>query len=810
VTGIAIVLAIELLNIYNTAYLEQNARAINGGDISLIPAQNNLSGEQRAWLDALQSNGVIDYTDTVWITGNITDKQKSSVVILRFIDTEKDPFYSAIATAGNFKTSLTRPDSLILSQNAADRIQAQKGDEVRILNNYSGRMEYFQVSDIVPGDGESGQDMNIFGYALISNEQLAGFTGNSDITSKVYIKVPQGVIDSNLLDQFKQHFPSATINTAEDVFKENREQMANTSRALSVIGLLAFLVAGLGIAVTMLLSIIKRQRELSLLKVFGMKRHHLLVLIGIEALLMALAANVVGIPAGIVCGTIINKVIYAGWIDYSNIALMLIPALRTLALSLVISLIFALIPALYVNRLRITTVLREQSVKTAEKSGIVLPVLITALIIAAASTVFLKSIVLGIALVGGVLAVGTLLYWLSRLLLSLMSKIPVKNNETIKLALRNSGNQKGRFALVIVTLICGLMAAGLSLNLSNSILPSLKNTIKNELGYNVLVTTGQSTADRLDSILTEDKNVKGYSQAVVGNVSVKSLNGVNQEAYFQEQMQNPVYAARLAQMQIEGLQEGKQPIQFKMTEGEWLSRDDLDPVCVINYTLAEGLNIKTGDLIGLEIEGQERTFRVKGIKENSMVNTSQITTAMATLQPLISGQSVRYYVDVKDGKIESFTNQLNTALDNIFVLNIEDITRSLSDTIRKSIIVFIFAAAFCILTAILLMSNMTLMTYLERIREFTLLKILGAKDRYLRGMVITESLIIGTSAGLLACLLTELASRVLFKLMHIDYLVAGGTIWQIMGIAIAVMISATLLIIPQIKIKQLHILLRAE
>src|SRR5262249_20033546 len=97
--------------------------------------------------------------------------------------------------------------------------------------------------------------------------------------------------------QIQQHFPVATIQTTTDV---SQLQQANTDTIrnfLSIAGLLALLVGGIGIANTMQVLLSRRTTEIAMLKTSGHGRVDLFLLFGLEAGLLGLIGGVIGAGA---------------------------------------------------------------------------------------------------------------------------------------------------------------------------------------------------------------------------------------------------------------------------------------------------------------------------------------------------------------------------------------------------------------------------------------------------------------------------------------------------------------------------------
>lgn len=809
--AIAVVLAIQLLSSYNTLNLKENSKVINGGDISVSPNDGTISNYQLNTLKALQAKGNIEFTDSAWDTSNISLKGKSSVIVLRFIDKDKYPLYKDKKNQFNIKTDLLKDNSIILSDNVATRINAKKGDKIDIFSKITGNDETYIISKIVKADGETGQDMNVFGYALLNNSNVSKFVTTNNASSKIYIKVNDVNKIGSLSKQLKKAFSNGEIKTSEDVFKEAKNQIEATKQGLMIIGILTFIIAGVGIANTMLLSVLKRQREFCILKVFGMKNSQLPFYLMGESIIISLLSNIIGIPLGIVFSTLINHIIYGDWMDFSNIQYMIMPITYIILISMVVSLVFTFIPVSICSKIRPIAVLREHYIDVGEKLKLAKPTLFITFIIGIAFSVFLNSFI-GFLYSFGLLILGGILYLLLAAILKAISKLPTLSNKTLVFTLRNVGRQNKKIALVLVTLIIGITSVGITVNISNSIVPSLKKTIANQFGYNILITTSVNNSNIVEHELKSKKDVYSFTKSLRTETFFKYINGKDKEALFEQNVTKPLYKDSLSNLLIEGLKFDKQNISSKMKAGRWLNKSDQDKnSAVINSELAESMNIRVKDKIGLLIDGKVVTFTVVGIKDKTVINTAQITTTFDMLKSNTNWNSVIYYVNVNNNNLQGMVSTLNKKLDKAFVLNINDLLPALNKTVNNQIMLFSFVAVFCILSSIFLMANMTLITFIDRMKEFMLLKIMGAKNNNIMNIVILESLIVGIIGGLFSVLFTEILTSAFFQLvLKMKYIMRFITIIEMIGLSVMIMCIAALLVIPQIKVKQLNLLLRSE
>jgi putative ABC transport system permease protein len=151
--------------------------------------------------------------------------------------------------------------------------------------------------------------------AVYSRQQVAGgnyvlplaaaanFPQALDI--EVFVKLAPGVTTAAArpaVDRVLAAYPNATLMDQAQ-FKAQQAQQVNQLLNL-VYGLLglAVLIALIGIANTLALSVYERTRELGLLRAVGMTRHQLRVMVRWEALVISLFGAIEGLVLGVLVG----------------------------------------------------------------------------------------------------------------------------------------------------------------------------------------------------------------------------------------------------------------------------------------------------------------------------------------------------------------------------------------------------------------------------------------------------------------------------------------------------------------------------
>ncbi|HEY9060860.1 MAG TPA: FtsX-like permease family protein [Pseudobacteroides sp.] len=807
--GLAIALAIQLITAYNVKNLEANAERVNGGDISIVSEDSRIKKEQVDYLESLGKSGDIQYTKTVFYKTNINYNQKSSMIIIRFVDFKKYPLYKDSELSFD---KLNSKNDIIISSNVASRLNVIKDKKVRIFNSSSGEANSYRIAEIVKSDGEPAMDMNIFGYAYMDMKYAPNFVRDHDTKAdKVYVKASNLDKVDSLKESLLKIFPYCNIQTSKEVYEAFKGQIGNLKSALSVISIITFIIGGIGIANTMIISILRREKEISILRVFGLRRKKIKRLIMMESALFSILSSLIGVPMGIIFSNVINYMIYDSWMDFSDISFALFPAAIAVAMSIIVSILFSVIPVSICNRMNVISVLREQYVKAEDKIRVAFPVMFITFGIGILFSIYSGSL-LGLLYSILLLFLGCILYITMSIIIRLISRITIVNNYLFVFASKNLRRQYKSISIVLITLVVGVMSIGIIINISNSVLPGLKSVVENQFGYNVIVSASDKSSNDIKDILDKDKTVKGYSYSLRIDTYLKSLNGISLEQKYIDVLKKSEKANKIKELAVEGVQIEKSKDYFELTKGRYYSDEEKNKnVVILSEELSDEMGIKINDTLEIAINGKNYGFNVIGIRKSGLINSAQIFVPLNVLKDNTNWNSVLFYVNTDGKDSDGLVRQLNSSIDSIFVQDINDLLPSLNKVINQQIVLFMYIAIFCILSAIFLMSNITLMTFRQRIKEFILIKVMGAKTKNLLKIIFWESLIIGIVGGCFAIALSEVATSFFMNMfLKTPYELKLISFVQLLLISISIVTISTGMIIPGIKIKQLNTLLRAE
>jgi putative ABC transport system permease protein len=200
------------------------------------------------------------------------------------------------------EADLSRGEVVVLRDHAEDR-GLQVGDEISLGLIDDARPEAERTATVA-GIYEPVEGALEFGrYVIGLDEYDAAAPTSSD--TQVFVEIAPGATVEEVqpeIERVVEPFASADVQSVED-FKDTVKSQLDVLLFL-LIGLLTLsvIIAVLGIANTILLSVLERTREIGLLRAVGMRRRQVRATVRWEAVIISLYGTVLGLAFGLVGG----------------------------------------------------------------------------------------------------------------------------------------------------------------------------------------------------------------------------------------------------------------------------------------------------------------------------------------------------------------------------------------------------------------------------------------------------------------------------------------------------------------------------
>jgi len=197
-------------------------------------------------------------------------------------------------TSGDFATMDAQ--GIAVSKDKADSRGWQVGDAIPVL---------FAKTGIVPLTIQAIYDRTeIAGSYIIP---LSGFEQNytDQIDYQVFAKLQPGVTPEQgraAIEPLLRSYPTAELRDQAEYKKDQEAQINTVVNLIYGLLLLAIVIAALGIANTLALSVLERTREIGLLRAVGMTRAQVRSAVRWESVIIALLGTVLGLTLGLFFG----------------------------------------------------------------------------------------------------------------------------------------------------------------------------------------------------------------------------------------------------------------------------------------------------------------------------------------------------------------------------------------------------------------------------------------------------------------------------------------------------------------------------
>ncbi|MFN8537820.1 MAG: FtsX-like permease family protein [Thermomicrobiales bacterium] len=550
--GVMAIVGLQLTGGMVKGALVGNARAINGGDLS-VRGVNLFADRDLAYFDDLKSQNLItNYTATYEDNTQVTKAEGGRLGIQYLVvDPKVYPFVAtpALDQGGDFRAVLGTPGNAVVSKSLFDVLGGQLGKTLQFSAGIDSRQLDVKIAGVMADGSILGQ-----GDVLYLSFDTFKAAGQGPVGySAIYATTPSAEAADRAKTLAEAKFAGSQVQTADGLLKQLEDSVKQLNNFLVIVGLLALLIGGVGIINTMQVLLARRRVEIAMLKTTGYQRRDLYLLFGLEAAMLGLFGGIVGALAGIGVAAAIRALFSRAF--GLVLAFTIDPTIVVggVAVGLATALIFGLIPIVQAAGVRPTAVLREMPEGRTWISilGSIGLVLILSILFAILASVIIGNVLLGI---GAVYGAFILLGFLSigfGLLVFVIGYLPVPERYSIpylavvtvgvvisalitivpalrgvgillllatlagyavvlmprewkistKMAFRNLGRARGRNTTTLLALFIGVFAVGLVLVLGQGIRETISGFIAQQLRYNVIALAQRKDAAAVNAAL---------------------------------------------------------------------------------------------------------------------------------------------------------------------------------------------------------------------------------------------------------------------------------------------------------------------
>jgi len=756
--------------------MSRSARDLIAADLA-VRMNFSPNKEELDVFDSLTRRGC--ETTRVTETLSMASSAKASRPLLsniKAVDPQLYPFYGSVELDPILPLNkLLADDAAVVSQDFLIRTNSAIGDFIQIG---AGHFRIAAVLRSEPDRLASGVDLGP--RIMITRNGLAKsglIQFGSRLSESFLFRLPsQGLgleeAEQILKGGLQRHARIADYRNPNPSVSRGLDRMANF---LSLIGLLALLVGGLGVATTIHTYLQQRLDSIAILKCLGGRSRQILRIYLLQGLLLGAVGSLLGVGLGYLVQMLFPPLL-KGLIELpTHLELAPGAALQGFAIGIVATLLFLLPPLLAIRKVRpVRVFLREMpetqysTIQRLRHDFIPLASSLILLLGAGLLASWLaESWRRGFGFIAGLAGAILILAAGAKLLLLVLKRLPRPSSLALRHGLKNLNRPGSHVASVLVALGIGVAFILTVYFIQTSLLSQIVKSAP--ANYPNVFMLGITERDK-DPLWAFLKTQPGITDAGAPIPAVPARLQRIDEKTAEETDLEP-HDRRYFQMEFVLTWTAALPPDTKILEGQWWHAPYGTPMISVGESAARSLKIHVGSILEFSSSGHIVRGKVVNIREVEFGrpgSNNQFIFSPGTLDGLPASYVGALRMAPPD--VARFQSALFTKFPSITSIDVGQVLVRVQQLLDRISNVIRFIAFFAILAGIIILASSVVATRYQRIREAVLLKTLGATRAQVARIQAAEFLIVGLAAGLIGCLLAAAAADYLLgKLLETEF-----------------------------------------
>ena len=781
--GIAAIAAVGSLREGIDRGLANDGRRILGGDLEVGGGNQPLPDALRDWLHA---HGARTSDVTTMRSMAIAPSGERMLVELKAVDNA----YPLVGTL-----TLDPPGQLTLDANNAvvdplveERLNLHPGDTMRI-----GRAELTIAAalaaepDRVTGPAILGPRVMISQAALPATDLVQP---GSLLTYDLRAVLPPGADTGAFIRDLRAAFPNTgwRLRDPAQSVPSIQQFVDQTGMFLTLVGLTALLVGGIGVATGVRAWLEARARTIATLRCLGATAATVFATV----LLQVAALTAVALVIGLVAGALLPYALVAAFGDALPVPTAAGVYPRSLGLAALYGVLvagsFALWPLARAAQLPGAALFRDATLPTRVRVGPLLAGTQAVLIVALVALTVLASPERRLALwfCGG--AAGTLVLFRAGawVLMAASRHAPRLPSAAARLGLSNLSRPGAPTPLLLVALGLGLSTLAAVALIQGNIRQQVLAQIPQAAPTFFFIDIQGDQLDRFRAILHAQPGVDGEQDVPSLRARIVAVAGVPAAE---------VRATPDTQWALRGdrglTYSATVPAGSRLVAGDWWPADyDGPPLVSFDAGLARGWKVGIGDVIRVNVLGRDIDLRIANLRDITWRSLG-INFAMVASPGLLARapHGVIATVHTAPAAEAPLLRAVTDALPNVSGIRVADVLQGISDLVGRLAAALAATGSVTLAAGALVLVGAIASGQRRRVAEAVVLKTLGATRAQVRAAWLVEFGLVGVAAGVIACIVGTAASwGVVRFLMRTDWVFLPGVLASTVAGCVALML----------------------
>jgi putative ABC transport system permease protein len=751
--GVAALVAIDSFAANVTGSVQDQSRSLLGGDLA-VRTRSGFPERATEVLDSMRTTGVdVAEITTFASMAIVAGGDRTRLVQVRAVS-ELYPLYGEVVTqpAGSW-SALRLGQGAIVDPALLIALDAEIGDTLQL------GMGSFEIAGIirnVPGDAgiSAAVGPRVFiPKRFLASTELLGL--GSRMEEEALLRVAPGTDTRRLAGQLRERMDSVRVRTAADSEVDLTEAIDTMGRFLGIVGLIALLLGGIGVASGVHAFVARKIDTVAVLRCLGATSAQVMVIYVAQSAAMGL----VGAAMGVLLGMGIQLALPLALAEFIPVDVSIRPVLPAilsgLAVGVWVALVFALLPLLGLRRVPPLQALRRDA-ETGTGPGILqdIPRLVVAVAlvvsVAAIAIVRTGSMLDGLALSAA--AVGVIIVlWGSAALLADLARRSLRARRwpyVVRQGIANLYRPANQTRAVVLALGFGVCLISTLYLVQSNLLRQFDVGTEGSRGNLLLFDVQEDQLRGVDSLvlaggheLIQHTPIVTMRIAEINRVNVAEVEGNagGRQRWPYRREYRSTYRDSIT------------PLSERITEGRWFDGDETGlPEVSFEQDIAGELGLSLGDTVTWNVQGVLIPTIVTSFREVDWARFEpNFFVVFETRALRTAPQQYVVIADVADpAALGTIQRDVVRAWPNVSSVDLTLVRETVQGIVGKVSVAIRFLALFSLGMGIPVLFSAVASTRRQRVREGVLLKTLGATRRQIRHILLAEYLLLGTLGSL--------------------------------------------------------------
>jgi putative ABC transport system permease protein len=748
--------------------LDGEARTLVGADLVVStnrpwpPAVlQRLDAEQRAGRITLRSEAAEIPT---MVRPADTTKPATRMVELRAVGPEFPLYGSLTLRDAPYSHELLRNGGAVVRPELLAQFGLEVGDSILIGT------APFQVRGIITA--EPGRRIGAFtlGPRVIIDRADLEKTGllafGSRANFQQLLKVPDDVssaVNTELREAFANEFVNFRwYRRTEDQMGENLTRAENY---LSLVGLVVLILGGIGVSSVTRVFVQQKVKSIAILKCVGSTSPQMLAVYMTQVLLLGLAGSALGVAlAAVAIAAVPSFVGELATLLPPDYGLTQSAVVQGLAIGLLVSILFSLVPLLEVRHVKPSLLLRQDIPAPARfdwlKWGVTGAV--AASLVAVASWQA-GSVQVGLILSGGFVAIAFVLHLAGLALVRAVQPLRYSRYFPLRQAVLHIARPGNQTRVILLAVGLGAFFVLGVRSLQANLLRDFSIQAGPDAPDMFLIDIQQEQRDRIAAFLDEANGAAPAPRVMPTlRARVVSVQGREMDLDSYQQVRGRGLAREYTVTYRPHLEANEQVVDGEwwgdapMTGGPEVSVEERFNDRDNDGNFRVGSRITVGDTMQFDVLGRIITARVTSVRR---VDWQDFRAGgfMFVFRPGTFDQAPHTYISALQGPRDPDTRarmqaQLVAQFPNVSVIDLREILQTIQSLVNNVTLAVTVVGALVLFSGVLILVGAVSMTKFRRVYEAAILKTLGASGRLIATMLVLEYGVLGAIAGTVGAL----------------------------------------------------------